>query len=66
MSNKQEKVAVSRQTLTILADEVAGRINHLFRGSCPDELDLETRDRGCLVCRALIEIEGELNKRSAS
>jgi len=61
MNNEQEKVSVSRQTLTVVADEVAGRINHLFRGSCPDELDLQARDKGCLVCRALIELEGELN-----
>jgi hypothetical protein len=34
---------------------------HLFRGTCPDELDFAARDAGCPLCLALIELEKQMD-----
>lgn len=50
--------AVSPNPLAVLKLHAEGRIFHLNRGSCPDELEgHETRDPECSVCQALRALE---------
>ncbi|MTJ93573.1 MAG: hypothetical protein F8N36_12015 [Desulfovibrio sp.] len=38
-----------------LADVAAGRVRHIYRGACPDDLEGDKlRDADCPACRALI------------
>jgi hypothetical protein len=61
MKDEMDSVTVSRQPLQTVLDSVNGRLFHLFRGTCPDELDFAARDAGCPLCLALIELEKQMD-----
>ncbi|MEX3555951.1 MAG: hypothetical protein VB131_04945 [Burkholderia gladioli] len=43
------------QLMTLLRDVGTGAIAHLFRGSCPDQIEgPDVRDDECPACRVLI------------
>jgi hypothetical protein len=36
---------------------MTGELAHLYQGSCPDTLQPNERDSGCLACRVIMEYE---------